>query len=91
MKKDALVDELAKGAGITKRQANDALGTLTDVVTKALKSKKRVPLPGLGTFYTSHSDARTGPNPQRPGEKIQIPARYNAKFKAGKALKDAVK
>ena len=90
MKKDALLDKLSKGAGISKKQAKDVVDAFTEVITKALKDNESVALPGFGIFYTAHSKARTGVNPQKPSEKIQIPARNNPKFKAGKALKDAV-
>ena len=91
MKRDALLDQLSKSVGISKKQAKDVLDAFTDTVTKALQSNESVALPGFGMFYVSRSKARTGVNPQKPSEKIQIPARNNPKFRPGKALKDAVK
>ncbi len=91
IKKDALLEHLSKSVGISKKQAKDVIDAFTDLVTKALQNKESVALPGFGMFYTSYSKARTGVNPQKPSEKIQIQARNNPKFKPGKALKDAVR
>ncbi|PIZ26843.1 MAG: DNA-binding protein HU, partial [Chloroflexi bacterium CG_4_10_14_0_8_um_filter_46_9] len=59
-------------------------------VTKTLKKGEEVVLTGFGTFSAKQRAARQGVNP-RTGEKIQIPAVTVPKFKAGKALKDALK
>ncbi|MFZ2969879.1 MAG: HU family DNA-binding protein, partial [Minisyncoccia bacterium] len=53
--------------------------------------EEKVAFTGFGTFSVSKRAARVGVNPQKPGEKIQIPAMTVPKFKAGKSLKDAVK
>jgi DNA-binding protein HU-beta len=90
MTKAELVEKMAKDAGISKAAAGKALSSLTDGVTKALKKKDgKVTLVGFGTFSKVRRKARTGRNPQT-GEAIKIKARNAVKFKAGKALKDAV-
>nr|WP_262706929.1 HU family DNA-binding protein [Taibaiella koreensis] len=83
MNKAELVDKLAKDAGLTKTQANDALDSFTNSVVSALKKGDRVTLVGFGTFSVSERSARNGRNPQT-GEVIKIKARKVPRFKAGK-------
>ncbi len=83
MNKAELIDKIAKDAGITKTQANDALDAFTGAVTSTLKKGDRVTLVGFGTFSVSERSARNGRNPQT-GEVIKIKARKVPKFKAGK-------
>jgi DNA-binding protein HU-beta len=83
MNKAELVDKLAKDAGLTKTQANDALDSFTNSVVSALKKGDRVTLVGFGTFSVSDRSARNGRNPQT-GEVIKIKARKVPRFKAGK-------
>ncbi len=90
MTKAELVEKMAKDAQISKAAAGKALGSFVDSTTKALKKKDgKVTLVGFGTFSKVRRKARTGRNPQT-GRKIKIKARNAVKFKAGKALKDAV-
>ena len=83
MNKAELIDKLAKDAGITKVQANDALDSFTNAVVASLKKGDRVTLVGFGTFSVSERAARNGRNPQT-GAVIKIKARKVPKFKAGK-------
>lgn len=85
MNKAELVSKIADDAGLSKAQANSALDSFTDAVTKALKSGNKVTLVGFGTFTVSKRSARTGRNPQT-GETIKIKAKKVARFKAGKEL-----
>ncbi|MCR4755256.1 MAG: HU family DNA-binding protein [Lachnospiraceae bacterium] len=89
MNKTELIDAIAKEAGLSKKDAGNALNAFTEAVTKELKKKGKVQLVGFGTFETSKRAARTGRNPQT-GKEIKIAASVAPKFKAGKALKDAV-
>jgi DNA-binding protein HU-beta len=90
MTKVELVEKMAKDAGISKAAAGKSLDSLVDGVKKALKKKDgKVTLTGFGTFSKVRRKAREGRNPQT-GKKIKIAARNAVKFKAGKALKDAV-
>lgn len=66
-----------------------ALSAFTDTVTSAMKNGDKVQLVGFGTFEVSKRAARTGRNP-RTGETVEIAASATPKFKAGKALKNAV-
>ena len=89
MNKSELVDAIAKETGLSKKDSDAAVKALVDTVTKALKKKDKVQLVGFGTFETVKRAARNGKNPQT-GATIKIPASVAPKFKAGKALKDAV-
>ncbi len=90
MNKAELVDKIAKDAGITKAQANDALDSFTQTVVKTLKKGDKITLVGFGTFSVTKRSARTGRNPQT-GEEIKIKAKKVAKFKAGKDFQDKLK
>ena len=85
MNKADLIARVADDAGITKTQANAALDSFTEAVTKTLKAGGKVTLVGFGTFSVSKRSARNGRNPQT-GEVIKIKARKVARFKAGKEL-----
>jgi len=84
-----LVNAMAEKAGLSKTDAEGALKAFTGAVMDALKAGEKVAMVGFGTFSVGDRAARTGQNPQT-GEKIQIAAAKVPKFKAGKALKDAV-
>ncbi len=85
MNKADLIAKVADDAGITKTEANAALDSFIEAVTKTLKTGGKVTLVGFGTFSVSKRAARNGRNPQT-GEAIKIKARKVAKFKAGKEL-----
>ncbi len=89
MTKAELVDAVAKSATLTKAAAEKAVGAVIDSITGALKKGDRVTLVGFGSFEVSTRKARTGRNPQT-GKEIKIAAAKVPKFRAGKALKDAV-
>ena len=89
MNKRELVDAVSKDTGITKKDVEGVLNSITANITKAVSKKDSVSLVGFGTFSSTKRAARTGKNPQT-GEKIKIPAATVPKFKAGKAFKDAV-
>jgi len=91
MNKDQLVDAVMAAAGIeSKASAKSAVDALFDTITKQLSNGEEVAVTGFGSFKVSKRAARMGVNP-KTGEKIQIAATTVPKFKAGKALKDAVK
>ena len=89
MSKQDLVNLMAEKSGITKKDAETALGALLDGVKGALKKGNSVTLVGFGTFSVSKRGARQGRNPQT-GATINIPARKVPVFKAGKGLKETV-
>ncbi|HLU91982.1 MAG TPA: HU family DNA-binding protein [Pedomonas sp.] len=89
MNKQELISAVADNAGLTKTQAGVAVDALFDAITTALKTGDEVRLVGFGTFSVATRKASTGRNP-RTGEEIKIEASKTPKFRAGKALKDAV-
>lgn len=89
MNKSELIDQIAKAAGISKAAAGRSLDATTDAITSALKKGEMVTLIGFGSFYVGKRAARSGRNP-RTGATIKISAANSPKFRAGKALKDAV-
>ena len=89
MNKTELIEAVAKSAGLSKKDATNAVNALTETITKTLKKKDKVQLVGFGTFEVGKRAARTGRNPQT-GAEIKIKAAKVPKFKPGKALKDAV-
>ncbi len=89
MNKNDLVSAVSDSAGLSKADATKAVDSVFDNITSSLRGGGEVRLVGFGTFSVSHRKATTGRNP-RTGEAIQIKASMRPKFKAGKALKDAV-
>jgi DNA-binding protein HU-beta len=90
MTKDEIAEKVAEKVGISKKDASEALSTIIEEITKTLSKGGEVTLTGFGSFKVGKRAAREGRNP-KTGEKINIPAMKTPKFKAGKALKDAVR
>ncbi|MBY0759269.1 MULTISPECIES: HU family DNA-binding protein [Sellimonas] len=89
MNKTELITAVAEKAEISKKDSEKALKAFIDVVTEELKKGEKVQLVGFGTFEVSERAAREGRNPQT-GKTMKIEACKAPKFKAGKALKDAI-
>lgn len=90
MNKMGLVDVVHAKVGGTKKTAEDAVDTIFDTIMKELGRGGEVAISGFGTFVVKKRGARMGVNP-RTGEKIQVAETVTPKFRAGKALKAAVK
>ncbi|NQE47303.1 transcriptional regulator HU subunit alpha [Herbaspirillum rubrisubalbicans] len=90
MNKGELVEHIAGAADISKAAAGRAVDAFIGAVTATLKKNGTVTLVGFGTFAVGKRAARAGRNPQT-GAAIKIKASKVPKFKAGKALKDAIK
>ena len=90
MNKTELVAAIAEKAEISKKDADKAVAALIETVTGALKAGDKIQLVGFGTFEVRERPARVGRNPQTK-ETITIPASKVPAFKAGAALKNAVK
>lgn len=91
MNKAELALRLCERMDIPKKQAEDFIEHLEDMITKALVDGQEVTIAGFGTFSARTRSARMGVNPRNPTEKIRVPEVRVPKFKAGKALKDALK
>ncbi|WP_314680484.1 HU family DNA-binding protein, partial [uncultured Granulicatella sp.] len=85
-----LVDRVAKKTQLTKKDVSAAVDALFETIQEALQAGEKVQVIGFGNFEVRERAARKGRNPQS-GEEIQIEASKVPAFKAGKALKDAVK
>ena len=90
MNKSELIAAVAAKADLSKKDAEAAVKAVMDSVSEALADGDKVALVGFGTFEVKTRAARTGKNP-RTGEAIEIPAAKVPSFKAGAALKNAVK
>jgi DNA-binding protein HU-beta len=88
--KPEFIDAVAAEAGLSKKDAGDAVDAFISVVESTLKSGGEVTFTGFGKFSVTHTAARQGRNPAT-GATIQIPAGKRPKFSAGAALKKAVK
>ncbi|MEM7350010.1 MAG: HU family DNA-binding protein [Acidobacteriota bacterium] len=89
MNKAELVNRMATAAGISQSEAQEALSAALGGIEAALANGDKVALAGFGNFNITERAARTGRNPAT-GASIQIPAKKVVKFKAGKALNEAV-
>ena len=90
MNKAALVDKVNEVLGTTKVQAESVVDTIFDSITSTLKKGDEVSVAGFGIFSAKKRAARSARNP-RTGEIVKVAAMNVPKFRAAKALKDAVK
>ena len=90
MNKSELIVALAQKAELSKKDAEKALSAFVETVTETLKAGDKVQLVGFGTFESKERPARTARNP-KTGEPLELAASKAPAFKAGKALKDAIK
>ncbi|HDH03940.1 MAG TPA: HU family DNA-binding protein [Candidatus Campbellbacteria bacterium] len=90
MNKASLVDVINEIVGGTKVDSEKAMEAIINAITDTLKKGEEVSISGLGIFSAKQRAARTARNP-RTGEAIQVPAMRVPKFRAAKALKDAVR
>lgn len=89
MNKNDLIAKVADKAGLTKADAAKAVDATIDAISESLTKGDEVRIIGFGTFAVSRRQATEGRNP-RTGDIIKIAASNQPKFRAGKALKDAV-
>lgn len=90
MNKTDLINAVAESAELSKKDAGRAVDAVFEAITNSLKSGEKVQIIGFGNFEVRDRAARKGRNPQT-GAEIEIPASKVPAFRAGKALKDAVK
>jgi DNA-binding protein HU-beta len=87
--KGDLIEQIAQAAEISKSAAERAIDAMVAAVKTSLRKDEQVTLVGFGTFYSAKRAARTGRNP-RTGASLDIKEARLPKFRAGKALKDAI-
>ena len=90
MNKTELIAAVAEKTGLSKKDSDAAVNAVLNTITEALKADEKVQLVGFGSFEVKHRAERTGLNP-RTKEPVTIAASKVPTFKAGKALKDAIK
>lgn len=91
MNKLELISVIAEKTNLEKNDVEKVINTFEEIVIENLKAGRDITLTGFGTWVAKFRSARKGVNPQRPSEKIDIPAVTVPKFRAGKTLKDALK
>ena len=89
MNKEELVQEIAKKAKVTQKEAAEVLNGLVETVQKTVAKGEKVTLVGFGTFESRKRAARTGRNPQT-GKEIKIAAKTVPAFSAGQKFKELV-
>ena len=89
MNKTELIAEIAKKAGLSKKDAEKALNATVETISETMAKGGKVQLVGFGSFETKTRPERTGRNP-RTGAEMKLPAKTLPVFKAGKALKEKV-
>lgn len=89
MKKNELIEQVAKDARIKKAAAKRAVESVSSNIIQTLKSAGKAPLAGLGIFKMRTRKARTGRNP-KTGESLQIPERKTVTFRASRKLKKQI-
>lgn len=87
MNKQELVDAIAAESGLSKEISKKSLDAFVKVIASNLKKNEKIAILGFGSFEVKEKAARMGVNP-RTKEKVQIPAKKSASFKAGAELKD---
>lgn len=90
MTKHKLIETLAKETGMSRKQVENFLVSLVDVVGRTIKTGDKVSITGFGTFDLGKRAARRGVNPQT-GKEIRIPEMPMPRFRAGKRLKEIVR
>ncbi len=91
MNKAALSAAIAEKVGVTKKQAEEMIDSMVDIIIKELQGEGEVTITGFGSFSSFIRKGREGVNPQNPSEKIQINPTKVARFKPGSTLKAAMK
>lgn len=89
MNRVELIENVAREAGLTQKDATAAVGAALEAIVAAVAAGERVQLPGFGTFESRERSARTGRNP-RTGEEISIAASVAPAFKPASAFKERV-
>ncbi|MBO5418345.1 MAG: HU family DNA-binding protein [Clostridia bacterium] len=90
MNKTELINAVAEAADVSKKDTAAVINAAIEVITKAMAKEDKVQIIGFGTFETRKRAERTSINP-RTKEKVKVPASKVPAFKAGQALKNAVK
>jgi len=87
--KSGLIDAVCKTTSLAKRDAEEAVNALVHVVSKEVRSGRRVVVAGFGSFNPTHRGARMGRNP-RTGAPVSVSASRGVRFAASGTFKDVL-
>ncbi|WKZ24775.1 MAG: HU family DNA-binding protein [Patescibacteria group bacterium] len=91
MNKAGLIEKISEEINLPKKQVEDTIDKMLDIIMDELKKGNKINLVGFGSFESRVRHSRNGVNPQKPDERISIPEVRVAKFKTGKQLKESLK
>lgn len=91
MNKAELASRFAERLNLPRRTGDKIVELFQEIITQELTRGGEVTIAGFGTFSARRRAGRKGVNPRNPKEPMDIPSVIVPKFKAGKALKDALK
>jgi DNA-binding protein HU-beta len=75
---------VAEATGVSKAAAEESVKAVFAAITDLTDAGDSVAIRGFGSFRVKEYAARECPNPQKPGEKVQVPAKEKLTFKASK-------
>lgn len=87
--KSDIAEMISERTDLNKKQASDAIGAITDIISESIVAGKSVKFVGFGSFSKQDVKARKGRNP-KTGEELDIAASARVKFTTGKTLKTAL-
>ena len=90
MNKSELIEKVAGATNISKADVDSVLKAVLATVVEEVSKGRKVTLVGFGTFEQRKRKARVGVNPQKPTERIKIPAKKTPAFSAGSEFKTSV-
>lgn len=90
MKKAELISEIMDRTGLTRKETAGFVDAFVKTIEETLAAGEKVQIVGFGTFEAAERSARMSRNPHT-GEQVEVPTCRAPKFRAGKALKDAVR
>ena len=90
MTKTEMIKAISEITGVTRAEVGGVLNALPIVIQDELGKTGRIEIAGLGTFKVVTRKATMRPNPQKPGEKVAVPAKQVVSFKPSLGLKEAV-
>lgn len=91
MGKGEFINAISEKSGVSKKEVSAVYESMVEVITEQLANGNKIALVGFGNFEVKHKAARTGVNPSKPSEKIQIPEKDVPKFSFSSSIKEAVK
>ena len=85
-----LVEEVARTAELTKKQAEAVVESVFQGIISSLRAGHKIELRGFGSFKLRQRGARVARNPKKSGVKVHVPPKLVPYFKPGKKLKELI-